>query len=58
MLDGRVKTLHPKYAEYFMTDKKKHKNEMFKQNFSALDLIVVNFYPFQDIVLNKIKKNN
>ena len=54
MLDGRVKTLHPKIHAGILHDRqnKKHKNEMFKQNFPALDLIVVNFYPFQDIVLN------
>ena len=31
---------------------KKHKTEMSKQNFPAIDLIVVNFYPFQKIVTN------
>ena len=36
---------------YFTTDKIKNtKNEMSKQNFPAIDLIVVNFYPFQKIV--------
>jgi len=54
MLDGRVKTLHPKIHAGILHDKrnKKHKKEMFKQNFSAIDLIVVNFYPFQKIVTN------
>ncbi len=52
MLDGRVKTLHPKIHAGILHDRKskKHKNEMFKQNFPAIDLIVVNFYPFQKIV--------
>ena len=52
MLDGRVKTLHPKIHAGILHDRqnKKHKNEMAKQNFPAIDLIVVNFYPFQKIV--------
>ena len=54
MLDGRVKTLHPKIHAGILHDRqnKKHKNEMSRQNFPAIDLIVVNFYPFQKIVLN------
>ncbi len=54
MLDGRVKTLHPKIHAGILHDRqnKKHKSEMFKQNFPAIDLIVVNFYPFQKIVTN------
>tara|TARA_B100000963_G_scaffold214830_1_gene187396 strand:- start:5009 stop:6559 length:1551 start_codon:yes stop_codon:yes gene_type:complete len=52
MLDGRVKTLHPKIHAGILHDRqnKKHKSEMSKQNFPPLDLIVVNFYPFQKIV--------
>ena len=52
MLDGRVKTLHPKIHAGILHDRrnKKHKSEMFQQNFPAIDLIVVNFYPFQKIV--------
>ncbi len=52
MLDGRVKTLHPKIHAGILHDRqnKKHRNEMSKQNFPALDLIIVNFYPFQKIV--------
>ena len=55
MLDGRVKTLHPKIHAGILHDRhnKKHKNEMSKQNFPAIDLIIVNFYPFQKIVKNK-----
>ena len=58
MLDGRVKTLHPKIHAGILHDRanKKHSKEMSKQNFPSLDLIVVNFYPFQKIVTNS--KNN
>jgi phosphoribosylaminoimidazolecarboxamide formyltransferase/IMP cyclohydrolase len=54
MLDGRVKTLHPKIHAGILHDRhnKKHRNEMNKQNFPPIDLIVVNFYPFQKIVMN------
>ena len=54
MLDGRVKTLHPKIHAGILHDRqnKKHKSEMHKQNFPAIDLIIVNFYPFQKIVIN------
>ena len=54
MLDGRVKTLHPKIHAGILHDRsnKRHSQEMNKQKFPSLDLIVVNFYPFQKIVNN------
>ena len=54
MLDGRVKTLHPKIHAGILHDRQNrtHKNEMNKQKFPSIDLIVVNFYPFQKIVRN------
>ena len=57
MLDGRVKTLHPKIHAGILHDRKnqKHQREMVKQKFPAIDLIVVNFYPFQKIVTKKSK---
>tara|TARA_Y100000590_G_scaffold425383_1_gene533308 strand:+ start:889 stop:2430 length:1542 start_codon:yes stop_codon:yes gene_type:complete len=50
MLDGRVKTLHPKIHAGILNDRsnKKHKREMLKKKFKNIDLIVVNFYPFQE----------
>ena len=58
MLDGRVKTLHPKIHAGILHDRsnKKHAREMNRQKFPSLDLIVVNFYPFQKLVTNS--KNN
>jgi len=60
MLDGRVKTLHPKIHAGILHDRqnKKHKNEMSKKNFPPIDLIVVNFYPFQKIVTNTKNSKN
>ena len=53
MLDGRVKTLHPKIHAGILHDRfnKKHQGEMNKQKFPSIDLIIVNFYPFQKIVI-------
>ena len=58
MLDGRVKTLHPKIHAGILHDRsnKKHLLEMNKQKFPSLDLIIVNFYPFQKIVTNSKNK--
>ena len=49
MLDGRVKTLHPKIHAGILNERsnKKHKREMNKRKFKNIDLIIVNFYPFQ-----------
>ena len=60
MLDGRVKTLHPKIHAGILHDRqnKVHKNEMSQQKFPSLDLIVVNFYPFQKVVLNSKNPKN
>tara|TARA_A100001011_G_scaffold363955_1_gene414269 strand:+ start:2749 stop:4299 length:1551 start_codon:yes stop_codon:yes gene_type:complete len=55
MLDGRVKTLHPKIHAGILFDrsKNKHKLEMKKQKFKPIDLIIVNFYPFEETLANK-----
>ena len=58
MLGGRIKTLHPKIHAGILHDRsnKKHSEEMNKKKFPSIDLIIVNFYPFQKIVINS--KNN
>ena len=60
MLDGRVKTLHPKIHAGILHDRqnKKHQSEMTKQNFPAIDLIVVNFYPFQKVITSTSSAKN
>ena len=52
MLDGRVKTLHPKIHSgiLFKRDKKKHKKQMQKKQFEPIDLVIVNFYPFESVI--------
>ncbi len=59
MLDGRVKTLHPKIHAGILSKRsnKKHVREMNKKKFNFIDLIIVNFYPFQE-TLRKSKNNN
>ena len=54
MLDGRVKTLHPKIHAGILHDRtnKSHVKQMKGKKFPSLDVIIVNFYPFQEIVLN------
>ena len=60
MLDGRVKTLHPKIHAGILHDRqnKDHKNQMFKNKFPPIDLIVVNFYPFQKTVVSSRDSKN
>ncbi len=52
ILDGRVKTLHPKiHAEIlYKRRKKNHKKILKKLNFGSIDLVIINFYPFQKII--------
>ena len=56
MLSGRVKTLHPKIHSgiLFNRSNNKHKLEMKNQDFEPIDLVIINFYPFKEI-LNKTK---
>ena len=48
ILDGRVKTLHPKVhgGLLFLRSKAAHKREAKKQGILPIDLVVVNLYPF------------
>jgi phosphoribosylaminoimidazolecarboxamide formyltransferase/IMP cyclohydrolase len=49
MLDGRVKTLHPKVHGGILgrRDLAEHRETMDKHGISRIDLVVVNLYPFQ-----------
>ncbi len=50
ILDGRVKTLHPKIHGGLlgMRDKPSHRSQMKEQNIQAIDMVVVNLYPFRE----------
>ena len=60
MLDGRVKTLHPKIHAWILHDRqnKDHKNQLSEKKFPPIDLIVVNFYPFQKVVMETRNTEN
>jgi len=49
ILGGRVKTLHPKIHGGILSKRnnKSHKKDLLKNNFSEIDLVIVNFYPFE-----------
>ena len=53
MLDGRVKTLHPKIYGGILSKRnnKSHKKELIKNNFFEIDLVIVNFYEFEKTLL-------
>ncbi len=55
MLDGRVKTLHPKIHSGILFDrsKKKHLKQIKNKKFEPIDLVIVNFYPFKENLKNK-----
>src|SRR3989344_3887774 len=50
MMDGRLKTLHPKIFGGILADRKNknHSKEMKKAKIDPIDIVVVNFYPFED----------
>ena len=49
ILDGRVKTLHPKIHAGILSkrDNKSHNKDLKNNNFEEIDLVIVNFYPFE-----------
>ncbi len=59
ILNGRVKTLHPKIFGGILNQRKnrKHYKEMQKNNYKNIDLIVANFYPFEDSLSKKMNHN-
>lgn len=50
MLDGRIKSVHPNIFAGILADRKnkKHISELKNLKISAIDLVVVNFYPFEE----------
>jgi phosphoribosylaminoimidazolecarboxamide formyltransferase/IMP cyclohydrolase len=52
MMDGRLKTLHPKVHGGLLAirDKAEHAAAMRAHDISAIDLLVVNLYPFEETV--------
>ena len=58
ILGGRVKTLHPKIHAGILNKRKNisHKKDLIKNNFKNIDLVIANFYPFEEIL--KYTKNH
>jgi phosphoribosylaminoimidazolecarboxamide formyltransferase/IMP cyclohydrolase len=52
MMDGRVKTLHPRIHGGLLglRDKAEHKAAMKKHNIEPIDLVCVNLYPFEQTI--------
>ena len=57
MLNGRVKTLHPKIHAGILNIRKnkKHKKDLKKQKILNIDLVIVDLYPFKEKLSKKAK---
>jgi phosphoribosylaminoimidazolecarboxamide formyltransferase/IMP cyclohydrolase len=53
MMDGRIKTLHPKIhgALLGLRDNPQHMSAMHEHNIEPIDIVVVNLYPFEQTVM-------
>tara|TARA_Y100001970_G_scaffold255289_1_gene331849 strand:- start:9952 stop:11487 length:1536 start_codon:yes stop_codon:yes gene_type:complete len=60
ILNGRVKTLHPKIYGGILNKRnnKKHLKDIKNNNIKNIDLVVANFYPFEDVINKKFKHQN
>ncbi len=60
LLDGRVKTLHPKIHSGILNvrQNKKHQKEMKIYNYENIDLVIINFYPFEKVLLSNSGHKN
>ena len=54
ILEGRVKTLHPKIHAGILNkrESKNHLKDLKKSNYENIDLVIVNFYPFEKTLNN------
>ena len=59
ILDGRVKTQHPKLYAGILSkrENKNHKKELKKNNYNEIDLVIVNFYPFEETLKGTKNQN-
>ena len=55
ILEGRVKTLHPKIHAGILSKRNNnfHKKNLKDNNFEEIDLVIVNFYPFEKVLTKK-----
>ena len=59
ILEGRVKTLHPKIHAGILNKRisKTHLQDLKNNNFENIDLVIVNFYPFEETLQNTKNHN-
>ena len=59
ILEGRVKTLHPKIHAGILNKRnnKSHLKDLKSNNFENIDLVIVNFYPFEKTIKNTKNHN-
>ncbi|MDC0916023.1 bifunctional phosphoribosylaminoimidazolecarboxamide formyltransferase/IMP cyclohydrolase [Candidatus Pelagibacter sp.] len=59
ILEGRVKTLHPKIHAGILNKRKNkiHLKDLKNNNFENIDLVIVNFYPFEETLKNTKNHN-
>lgn len=50
MMDGRVKTLHPRIHGGILGDRRRHADEAAQHDVAWIDVVVVNLYPFEATV--------
>ncbi len=52
MMDGRVKTLHPKIHAAILADRDNpgHMRQLTEQGIAPIDMVVVNLYPFEETI--------
>lgn len=55
MMDGRVKTLHPKIhgGLLYLRDNEEHCQQAEQNNIQAIDMLVINLYPFEATIQKK-----
>ena len=60
ILDGRVKTLHPNIHGGILNirSNKKHLNDIKNNNIENIDLVIVNFYPFEKVIKKRLNHKN
>ncbi len=60
ILGGRVKTLHPKIHAGILNKRnnKYHHQDLINNNFENIDLVIVNFYPFEKVLKSNSNHKN
>ena len=59
MMDGRIKTLHPKVHGGILAirDNKEHTSQAKKHDITLIDMVIVNLYPFKETISVKTVKH-